>query len=74
MRITAAKLRENLYRILDRVAETGESVEILRGGRIFKIAVASPQGKMKRLVRRKEYLRVDPDQIVHLDWSGEWKP
>lgn len=74
MKVTATKLREQLYRILDRVAETGEPVEIIRGGKVLKIVAASPRGKMKRLVSRKQYLKGDPDEIVHLDWADQWKP
>ncbi len=74
MKVTATKLREHLFRILDRVAETGEEVEITRGDKVLKIVVASPGGKMKRLVSRKQYLKGDPDEIVHLDWADQWKP
>lgn len=74
MKVTATKLRQNLYRILDRVAETGETVEIIRGERVLRIAVASPRKKMKRLVSRKDYLKGDPEEIVHMDWADPWKP
>jgi len=74
MKVTATKLRQNLYRILDRVAETGETVEIVRGDKVLRIAVASPRQKMKRLVSRKDYLKGDPDEIVHMDWTDQWKP
>jgi antitoxin (DNA-binding transcriptional repressor) of toxin-antitoxin stability system len=74
MKVTATKLRQNLYRILDRVAETGETVEIVRGDKVLRIAVASPRKKMKRLVSRKDYLKGDPDEIVHMDWTDQWKP
>jgi prevent-host-death family protein len=74
MAITATELRANLYRILDRVAETGEPVEIDRGGRILRIVPAARKGVMKRLVRRPGFFKCDPDSIVHMDWSGEWKP
>jgi antitoxin (DNA-binding transcriptional repressor) of toxin-antitoxin stability system len=74
MKVTATKLRENLYRILDRVAQTGETVEIARGDKVLKIAVVSPRKKMKRLVSRKNYLKGDPYEIVHLDWADQWKP
>lgn len=33
MALTASKLRENIYKILDRVAETGVPVEIMRRSR-----------------------------------------
>lgn len=73
MRLTASKLRENIYRILDQVLETGVPVEIRRKGRAVKIVPVEPPSKLERLVRR-DYLRGDPEAIVHLDWSGEWQP
>lgn len=74
MAMTPTELRANLYRVLDHVAETGEPVEIARGGRTLKIVLDAPKDKIKNLPKRPEYLTVDPDSIVHLDWSGEWKP
>jgi prevent-host-death family protein len=73
MRLTASKLRENIYRILDQVLETGVPVEIRRKGRTVRIVPVEPPSKLARLVRR-DYLRGDPEAIVHLDWSGEWRP
>ena len=37
MKITASKLRENVYNILDHALETGVPVEVERKGRILKI-------------------------------------
>lgn len=74
MPITATQLRANLYRILDRVAKHGETVEIARNGTIVKIVPASSPGKMDRLVPRPDYIVGNPDDLVHMDWSNEWKP
>ncbi|TVR61461.1 MAG: type II toxin-antitoxin system Phd/YefM family antitoxin [Spirochaetaceae bacterium] len=37
MKVSATELRQNLYRIIDRVLETGESVEIERKGGTVRI-------------------------------------
>lgn len=71
MKITASKLRQDVYRILDGVLETGEPVEIVRKGRRLLIVPAEREKKLDRLPRRK-YLAVDPEEIVEQDWSGEW--
>jgi hypothetical protein len=73
MVLTASKLRENIYRILDQVLETGIPVEIRRKGRIVKISAEEPPSKLSRL-RPRRYLRCDPESLVHLDWSEEWRP
>ena len=76
MALTASKLRENVYKILDRVLETGEPVEIVRGGRRLKIIPVDAPRKQKlgRLAKRPEALLADPEELVHLDWSKEWRP
>lgn len=65
--------REDIYRILDQVLETGIPVEIERGGKLLKIIPVEPRSKLENLKPRK-YLLSDPEELVHLDWSGEWRP
>lgn len=74
MPLSASKLRENIYRILDRVLETGKPVEVVRRGKRLKIVPAEQNEKLKNLVERPEYLQCDPDEVVHMDWSKEWRP
>jgi len=76
MVLTASKLRENIYRILDQVAETGVPVEIVRGRRRLRIVPAEPPADRKtdRLKVRPKVLIGDPQRLVHMDWSKEWKP
>jgi hypothetical protein len=73
MPLTASKLRENIYRILDEILETGIPVEIERRGRILKITPAEPRSKLENL-RPRDYLSGDPEELVHMDWSEEWRP
>ena len=73
MTLTASKLRQDVYRILDQVIKTGVPVEIVRRGVMLRIiAVERPS----RLAGREEhpYLLVDSEELVHNDWSDEWKP
>ena len=76
MVLTASKLRANIYRILDHVADTGVPVEIVRGRRRLKIvpAESSAPNKIARLTARPKVLIGDPQRLVHLNWSKEWKP
>ncbi|HEX5759099.1 MAG TPA: type II toxin-antitoxin system Phd/YefM family antitoxin [Thermoanaerobaculia bacterium] len=71
--MTPSKLRENLYKILDQVLETGVPVEILRRGKVLKIVPGKSQSRLANLERRP-YLRTDPEDLVHIDWSDEWHP
>jgi hypothetical protein len=73
MAIKASALRENIYRLLDEVLETGVPIEIERRGKILRIASAEPRSKLDNL-RPRPYLLTDPEELVHLDWSEEWRP
>lgn len=70
--ITPSKLRQNIYRILDEILQTGIPVEIERKGKKLRIQPVEAVNKLDNLVERP-YLKVDPEEIVHLDWSQEWK-
>jgi hypothetical protein len=73
MPISASKLRSDIYRILDEVARTGVPVQIERDGQILEIVARHAPKKLDRLVERP-FLTCPPEEIVHLDWSGEWEP
>lgn len=75
MAITASKLRADVYRILDEVLATGEPVEIQRGGRTLLIVSADASTpRLARLRPRPDLVVGDADDLVHVDWSGEWQP
>jgi hypothetical protein len=71
--LTASRLRENIYSILDGVLETGVPVEIVRNGRRLRIVAddANPPSKLARL-KQRDVIVGDPDDLVHLEWSAEW--
>jgi hypothetical protein len=71
MQITASKLRENVYRILDEVIETGAVVEVVRKGSIVKLVSERPVSKLDRLPKRSVFVG-DPDDIIGMDWSKDW--
>lgn len=72
MILTASKLRENIYKVLDKVLITGVPVEIDRRGKVLKIISTSGADKLANL-KKHDVLRGDPENIVHLDWSAQWK-
>lgn len=73
MAVSTSKLRSNIYKLLDKVLETGEPLEIERKGRKLKIIAAPAPDRLARLQAHKKYLPADPEDIVHVDWSGEWR-
>jgi hypothetical protein len=72
-RLSPSRLRANLYRVLDRVIESGQPIEIERKGRRLRIVVEQP-GRLGLLKPHTDYLKVSPEEIVHMDWSDEWRP
>ena len=71
MRVTASKLRENIYQILDQVILNGKPVEVVRKGSVLRIVPEIKESKAKRWTKRDAFIG-DPDDIVHMDWSKEW--
>ena len=74
MRFTATKLRANLYKVLDSVLKTGMPIVIDRRGKLLKIVPMKPKEKLDNLKSHPDYLAVDPESLVHIDWSKEWRP
>lgn len=72
-RYSVSALRANLYRLLDRVLETGVPLEVERNGMHLRIAPLAGGGRLDRLRPHPDFLVGDPESIVHLDWSGEWR-
>lgn len=72
MEMTASALRRDIYRVLDRVIETGEPVIIERKGQRIRISAEEAPSRLDSLVRRTEVVVGDSNDFVHLDWSSEW--
>ena len=70
--MTTSALRRDIYRILDRVLETGEPVIIERNGRQVRISADDASSRLDALVRRPEVVVGDSADFVHLDWSDQW--
>ncbi len=71
MRITASKLRENIYQILDEAISTGTPVEVIRKGTVLRIVPEQRVSKLSRLKKRKGF-RGNPDDVIAMDWLKEW--
>jgi len=72
MPITASKLRENVYRILDEAVETGKPVEIVRKGAVLTIVPPKRVSKLANLKKRPGLFVGDVEDIIHIDWMKEW--
>jgi hypothetical protein len=72
MKLSATKLRQNLYRVLDEILDSGIPVIIERKGEILKIV---PEKKISKLEKLEEHKTIvgDPESIVNINFYGEWK-
>ena len=71
MRVTASRLRENIYKILDEAISTGTPVEVVRKGSVVRLVPEKRASKLGRLKKRKGF-KGNPDDILRMDWSKEW--
>lgn len=71
--LTPSRLRANLYRILDKVIDTGRPVSIRRRGYRLSIVIVRKRD-LGLLKPHPDYLKGDRDDIVHIDWSDQWRP
>ena len=74
MIVTASELRQNVYKLLDQVLETGLPIEIERKGRRLRVVPADPPSKLDRIVGHDDYVPGDPEGVLHIDWFAEWRP
>jgi hypothetical protein len=74
MGISASRLRADIYRLLDEVLDTQQPLEIERKGRVLVITPKEQGSRLDRLPRRDDFIAGDPEDLVSLDWSGEWRP
>lgn len=73
MALTASALRQNVYKILDRVAETGIPEEIIRRGRMLRIVSVQKKSKLAN-AKKHPIIKGNPEDLVHMDWSHLWRP
>ena len=75
--MTATRFRQDLFKTLDRLVETGETLEIERRGALLRVQVAQAAGALldtARFAHRGQLLRVPPADLVSTDWSSLWRP
>jgi len=73
MQTTLTNLRSHLYQRIDELIATGIPIEVNRKGHHIKIILEEAPSKLKKLIRRNNVTVGDPEDLVHTDWSSEWK-
>jgi hypothetical protein len=73
-KLTASRLRADVYRVLDGVLDTGIPAVVRRRGRTLRIVPGKPVDRLAQLVARPDFIKGDPEDLVSIDWSHEWRP
>lgn len=70
-KFTASKLRENVYRILDKVIETGVPIEIERKGVTLKLSSEKKYSRISK-IKKRDWIVGKSEDLLNLDWSDTW--
>ena len=73
MTVSASTLRQDIYKLLDHVLETGIPLEIQRNKGRLRIVPVKKRSKLSNLKNRST-MKCNPEDFVHIDWSKEWRP
>lgn len=72
--MTPSQLRQNIYRLIDRVLETGEPLEIHRKGRRLRLVPdEAGSNRLAAIHTNPDVVVGDPEALVSVDWAGEWE-
>lgn len=71
IKMTATRLRHDIYNILDNIIETGIPVEVERKGGKLRIIPEKKKNKLDNL-KKRELVKGDIEDIIHIDWMKGW--
>lgn len=64
-------VKQAFDRVLDQILTTDTPIQFEFKGKKLAITLVEPEGKLTRLEPHPDCLVGDPEDLVHLDWSGE---
>jgi len=65
---------------LAKLKETGETLLLLSGEEAYEVRTAgpiptkTPPCDLQQLLPKRDIIVGDPEDLVHIDWSSEWRP
>lgn len=71
IKMTATRLRHDIYNILDNIIETGIPVEVERKRGKLRIIPEKRKNKLDNL-KKRELVKGDIEDIIHIDWMKGW--
>jgi hypothetical protein len=70
--LSATRLRADLYRVLESVITSGQSVEVVLRGRKVRIVSIEPVSRVQSMQSRADYIVGDPDELVRPNFDAAW--
>lgn len=80
MTLTIEQFQKDAKPWLEKMKETGETLVLLSGLEAYEVRSAGPAVTVttahdfKNLLPKKDIIVGDPEELVHIDWSSEWRP
>ncbi len=74
IRLTATRLRSELFSTLDHVVSTGESVEVQRPNGLIRIVCDNSTRRLAALQPHPHTINGDADELASLSWEQTWQP
>ena len=80
MTLTIEQFQKDAKPWLEKLKETGETLVLLSGPEAYEVRSAGPvtTGAAIRdlgaIPKTCSIIVGDPDELVHIDWSSEWRP
>ncbi len=72
--VSDSNIQRDILGLLDKVVKTGVPVEIERKGKRLLISPAEKRRNLDCLDEHPDFIIGNPDDLIHLGWSTEWKP
>ena len=69
-----SNIQRDIIGLLDKVVKTGVPVEIEIKGKHLLISLVEKRRNLDCLEEHPDFIVGNPDDLVHIDWSAEWKP
>ncbi len=80
MTLTLEQFQRDATPWLAKLKESGEPLVLLAGNDTFEVrpgpAFSPEQARrdLEKLLPKRDIIVGDPEELVHLDWSSEWRP
>jgi hypothetical protein len=80
MTLTIEQFQQNASYWLAKLKDTGESLFLLCGEEAYEVRTAGPvmsdsaNADLAKMLPKRDLIVGDPEDLVHIDWSSEWRP